>query len=614
PITPVGAAANYVHMKVGPYLSSDSARSGRIGFSFRNGAGVFNMPGYMKSSGGASTFSGNVTVIFESNSTYSYAHIYSENGSFTVNNYKYTATWCANVEKIANFPTNSSGKHYLTFTVTNSDGLKVMLANSSNDQVTSGDVPPILAAGTYTLSADGKTLTGSGETTSYSTLYSHTKIGQNYQGFTYNDFAWDANGETYGAALCSDTSGNDDMSANFQFFSRGYGENSDSLNFNYYNCKNGRRIENTKNSAGTYDERRVMSPAMTTFVADSKTYVYMAYWDHLENRIIYRVGSVGGTGAANANDIGLGLRDLCGLTTHHSKYNSGSDVGKLGSTGYANRNSTDTNYVGDSRSGEGEAYTYVNVLESFRGVTDAYVTVGALSDGSAVVAWFDDVSRELKAVKISKSDMLSKTLNAKSYTPTILSVNGGAHVSMSVDLSDGIHLAYASNSGANLYYAYVTSTLSSVEEVLVDVSDDVGDYCSIDVARESSSKPWIPVISYKSNVATKTKIAYPVFDSSASASAKPSAGSDSAGFYTGAWSISTLPSSNKSINDTISTGYNKKWSDGTWQNFAVINEVSTATTAYYTICNSSIVSGNGTSNPVVGYAVANGAIEMAQKK
>lgn len=494
PITPVGAAANYVHMKVAPADATTVA--GRIGFSFRNGAGVWNMPGYM----------------------------YGKN-----------------------------------------------------------------------------------------TLYSHTKIGENYQGFTYNTFTWNKNGKPYGAALCSDTSGNDTQSANFQFFSEGFGMNYDHLNFNYKNCKNARRIENTKNSAGTYDERRVMSPAMATYYADNKTYIYMAYWDHLENRIIYRVGSVG---IDSANDIGLGLRDLAGFTDYVS--GSGEDDSKIGSSTYPNRNSTDSTYKGDTRDGEKSAYHYVNVLEAFSGVTDAHVAIGALSDGSAVIAWYDDVSCKLKMAKITKSQMLNTTsgsrLNEITVSSTNITSNGGAYVSMAVDSSDGIHLAYMSNSGANLYYCYVSSNFNTKNEVLVDVNDDVGDNCTIDVARSDSSSPWIPTISYKSNVATRTKIAYPVFASSAGTSARPEAGADASGYYTGKWAICTLPSTNKSISDAISVGYNKNWSDGEWKEFAIGTDTYEYTTAKYTICDSAVVYGNGTSNPVVGYAVATGAIEMAQKK
>lgn len=623
-VTPVGTAAKYVHMKVGPYLSSNSERSGRIGFSFRNGAGFFNMPGYMYSAGQNTTIN---TMIKKQVDLYINTNL----------NLKAIHYWGDSISGDTSSPIslgspvsyNSGNYYHITFSTAlnaESDGsitdMKFLLTPNVGswsgqtgniqlstvgeyiiDVVPSGKISPTHKSAYI----DSKTISGDA-------LYSQTKIGQNYQGFSHNTFTWDANGESYGAALCSDTSGNDDMSANFQFFSRGYGESVDSLNFNYYNCKNGRRIENTKNAAGTYDEERVKSPSMATFVADGKTYVYMAYWDHLENRIIYRVGSVGGTGAANANDIGLGLRDLCAQTSHHSNYNTGNDIGKIGSSGFGRRNSTESSYVGDSRAGESSAYHYVKVLENFAGVTDAHVSVTALSDGSAVIAWYNDVSSSLKAVKISKTDMLSQTMDAKSYTPVTISRNGGAYVSVVADAVNGLHFAYSSNSGANLYYAYANSSLSGINEMLVDVSDDVGDNCSIDVARKDTSSPWIPTITYKSNVATGTKIAYPVFASSASSSARPTAGSTSGGQYTGAWAICTLPTSNKSITDLISVGYNKDWADGTYKAFTVVSETKVPTSGVYSICDSTITSGNGTSNPVVGYGIATGSIEMAQKR
>ena len=218
----------------------------------------------------------------------------------------------------------------------------------------------------------------------------------------------------------------------------------------------------------------------------------------------------------------------------------------------------------------------------------------------------------MKAVKITLKEMLSEALNGKSYSPVTISSNGGAYVSVVSDSDNGLHFAYSSNSGANLYYAYADSSLSGIKEMLVDVNDDVGDNCTIDVAREnsSSSSPWIPTISYRSNVATGTKVAYPVkFDSG-----KPMAGSTSGGQYTGNWTICTLPTSNKSISDLISVGYNKDWSDGVYKDFEIISETYATTTGVYTICDSSIIGGNGTSNPVIGYGIATGSIEMAQKK
>lgn len=601
-VTPSGAAAKYVHMKVGPYLNSDSARSGRIGFSFRNGAGFFNMPGYM-----CEVKTGRFEVYIKS-STYNRAHMYSSAGNLTGN-------WPGKNMTSTSYE-GTSGYYVVDVTGNYSGEVTVMFNQQKNENNKSNKYILSGGPGRYVIDYVGSgdsvsntiiAKTSYATSSTFPTLYSQTKIGQNYQGFSYNTFTFDKNGETYGAALCSDTSGNDDMSANFQFFSRGYGEATDSLNFNYYNCSNGRRIENTKNPAGTYDEDRVKSPAMATFVNNGKTYVYMAYWDHLENRIIYRVGSVDGSGPESANSIKLGLQDLCGETSHHGNYEANNDVGKIGSAGYPRKNSTDSTYVGD----KGDAYKYVSVLEDFTGVTDAHVSVASLSDGSAVISWYDDRSRSLKAVKITLNEMLS-ALNEKSYSPVTISSNGGAYVSVVSDSANGLHFAYSSNSGANLYYAYANSSLSEIKEMLVDVNDDVGDNCTIDVARESSSSssPWIPTISYRSNVATGTKVAYPVkFDSG-----KPMAGSTSGGQYTGNWTICTLPTSNKSISDLISVGYNKDWSDGVYKDFEIISETYATTTGKYTICDSSIIGGNGTSNPVIGYGIATGSIEMAQKK
>lgn len=142
-----------------------------------------------------------------------------------------------------------------------------------------------------------------------STLYSQTKMGMNYGGFTNNTFAYDKNGKAYGAALCIDTGGTPGMSANFQFFSRQDGIGDD-LNSNYSNQKYGRRIENTTVSVDgtsyTTNIDRVQSPSMATYTNGSTSYIYVAYYDDITKQIRFRTGTVG----SDANDIGGGLQDL----------------------------------------------------------------------------------------------------------------------------------------------------------------------------------------------------------------------------------------------------------------------------------------------------------------
>lgn len=504
-VTPEGDSAEFVHMKVGPYMANNDEKSGRIGFSFKNGVGYFNMPGYA-----------------------------------------------------------------------------------------------------YNDSSESK-------------LYSHTKLGSAYQGFTYNTFAFDKNGETYGVALNSDTSGRDGMGGNLQFFSRAeaysYGDYHD-LNFNYYNNTNARRIENIfayKDSKLKSDQKRTQSLSMATYTDSAdKTYVYNAYYDHLLGQITFRVGSVTGKGYKNANNIGLGLQDLIGSVAF---LDSNSDYGKIGydNSMYKVRTSTDSSYKGNVT--DELAYKYVSKISGITGAA-GYVSVGVLQSsdpGRAVIVWYDEGNRSLKMASVSLSEIKSG-INGNTWTAKTISTKGGQYVQMAIDSKNGIHLAYMSNSGADLYYAYIPSyNSSSITEILVDSKNDVGDNCSIDVGRKDESSPWIPIISYKSNEGTKTKIAYPVaFDDNG----KPKAGATSGGFFTGNWAVSMLPTKNKSTNDQINVGLNKDWSNGVIHEFTKRADDTSSYTPKgpYAICSSGILYGNGTSNPVIGYGIATGSIEMAQKK
>lgn len=508
-VTPEGDSAEFVHMKVGPYMANNVEKSGRIGFSFKNGVGYFNMPGYA-----------------------------------------------------------------------------------------------------YNDSSESK-------------LYSHTKLGSAYQGFTYNTFAFDKNGETYGVALNSDTSGRDGMGGNLQFFSRAeaysYGDYHD-LNFNYYNNTNARRIENIfayKDSKLKSDQKRTQSLSMATYTDSAdKTYVYNAYYDHLLGQITFRVGSVTGKGYKNANNIGLGLQDLIGSVAF---LDSNSDYGKIGydNSMYKVRTSTDSSYKGNVT--DEPAYKYVSKISGITGAA-GYVSVGVLQSsdpGRAVIVWYDEGNRSLKMASVSLSEIKSG-INGNTWTAKTISTKGGQYVQMAIDSEDGIHLAYMSNSGADLYYAYIppydrsSITEIPITEILVDSKNDVGDNCSIDVGREDESSSWIPIISYKSNEGTKTKIAYPVaFDNG-----KPKAGATSGGFFTGNWAVSMLPTKNKSTNDQINVGLNKDWSNGVIHEFTKRADDTSSYTPKgpYAICSSGILYGNGTKNPVVGYAISSGSIEMAQKK
>lgn len=629
--SPIGSSANYVHMKVGPYLSSDNPNSGRIGFSFKNAIGYFNMPG--QKSGNVGSITGKVDLYIATSCGKAYGRMWDSGGSayyYGDSSHKPTSLGTADSSGyyvISLSSVNFSSGHKLGIILSEKEGKwdnqtgnmyveapgKYYIGVNPNSSLPANNNSSTLTASeTYENNNNGST--------SEVKVYSQTRFGSNYGGFNHNTFAFDKNGYTYGAAQAPDTSGQSGMSANFQFFSRAVSDESNDfhgLNFNYYNATNARRIENTsyyKSSTVYTDENRVQNPEMATYVKDSTSYVYLAYYDHGLDMIKFRVGSVG----SSANSIGLGLQDLDGSTSYRKSGKTGTitndnggegdDKDKIAVSNNNLRDSLDTTYKGD----QGNAYQYVtNIADSG---ASPYVAVGALpTDGTAVVVWYD---KNVQALKMKSAAFDSVTSTSVSWTDrgTISSV-GGKYVSMAIDEAGGIHLAYLSNSGANLYYTYMSSVSATPITMLVDAYQDVGDRCMITVGRESTSKPWIPYISYKSNYASHTKIAYPVFADNADAATMPTSGIENGTEkYTGAWNVSLVPDTSLSIDDTVSIGVNKDWANGEMHVFPTGDTQTASDIGAYALCNATIVYGNGTKNPVMGYAIEDGSIQMAQKK
>ena len=254
-----------------------------------------------------------------------------------------------------------------------------------------------------------------------------------------------------------------------------------------------------------------------------------------------------------------------------------------------------------------------------------YVAVGALSDGTAVMAWYDSGAGRLVFSYNSEPWTAKTTLQAgtdtwqnNSYYVSDSSIRSGTHVSMAVDAADGIHLAYYSATGGDLYYSYIknpTEQSTPTKTVMVDSYGSVGTYTMIDVARDSASSEFIPYISFRcennSDTTASVKIAYPVKWSNGNVLA----GADEYDRYTGNWEVSVIPTDNTPLTDYTNIGLNKDWSTGVRSAFSKGTDVSKSWSASFAVGDSTTVYGNGTNNPVLSYAVSeNGVLEMAQKK
>lgn len=252
-----------------------------------------------------------------------------------------------------------------------------------------------------------------------------------------------------------------------------------------------------------------------------------------------------------------------------------------------------------------------------------YVAVGSLSDGTAVMAWYDSGSGRL-ALSYNESPRTAQTTLAdgtatwqnNSYYVSNENIRAGTYVSMAVDNADGIHLAYYSATGGDLYYSYIAApkTKTVTKTVMVDSYGSVGTYTMIDVAKDSENGNFIPYISFRcesnSDTTASVKIAYPVnWDETGNVLN----GVDSYDRYTGNWEVSVVPADNTPISDYTNVGLNKN-SNGVRQVFAEGSDTSKTWAATFAVSDSTTVYGNGTSNPVIGYGIATGSIEMAQKK
>lgn len=253
-----------------------------------------------------------------------------------------------------------------------------------------------------------------------------------------------------------------------------------------------------------------------------------------------------------------------------------------------------------------------------------YVAVGSLKDGTAVMAWYDSGSGRL-ALSYNESPRTAQTTLAagtatwqdNSYYVSNENIRAGTYVSMAVDNDDGVHLAYYSATGGDLYYSYISAPKTKIvtKTVMVDSYGSVGTYTMIDVAKDSENGNFIPYISFRcesnSDTTASVKIAYPVnWDKIGNVLN----GVDSDDRYTGDWEVSVVPTDNTPLTDYTNIGMNKNPS-GVKTVFATGADISQAWAATFAVSDSTTVYGNGTSNPVVSYAVSeNGVLEMAQKK
>lgn len=481
--------------------------------------------------------------------------------------------------------------------------------------------------------------------------YSQIPFGMNYGGFSHNTFAFDNYGYSYGAAMCTDTQ-SAKASAFFQFFSREtpIPYNTMDQNMNYVNSANASRLDsstvqisNDDTTGWVTDIDRIQSISMETTHASTgapssstPTYVYMAYYDKSARQVRFRWGTVGD---ATDNIDGKANSTLNNSFTRVGNSYGLDDIVDSKYTGYAQSSKND----GDLRNGglpdSYVKYSYNNnegipiQVVAANGIIVAnaayssattygageYVSLAIVDKDSsnpiAVVSWYDS-----KNMQLCMAYNTSPT-TSNNWVSKVVDSNGGINVKIAADSDGGIHFAYYDNKGgSDLKYAYMSSCTATPQIVSVDSFGSVGAKCTIDLAKNANGK-WVPYIGYQMNAYLGTPLAAKIAYLPEGVSSDIPAGVNNKDCYTGDWEVSIVPTSNIPNDDLINVGVwrdsngkakaftsNSNWSTG---DVAPGQVVSNST---LNVGNATIVHGNNTSNPIIGYGIDTGAIEMAQKK
>ena len=487
--------------------------------------------------------------------------------------------------------------------------------------------------------------------------YSQIPFGMNYGGFSHNTFAFDSYGYAYGAAMCTDTQ-SATASAFLQFFSRESAVKPESMdqNMNYCNQMNASRLDSSSvqvsdgSSGWTTDIDRIQSISMdTSYSGGSSTapssttpvYVFMAYYDQPVKQVRFRWGTVGATsdnidGQTNLN-----------ITSETNAYKQPSAFANRITNAYGLDDVVGSKYTGYAESAKNDGSKRPNnITDSYRqhsnhipiqvvaasGVSGAKTEYASAKNGGAgkyvslsiakkdtaspvaIVTWYDSVNMALK-MAYNTAPTTSNTWTVRTIDP-----NGGINVKTVVDKDNHIHFAYYDNiNGSDLKYAYLDSYNSASEPTIVTVDSfsAVGAKCTIDVAKDSAGN-WVPYIGYQLSSYLGTPLGAKVAYRTDFTSLGDGATKD---MYTGQWECSIVPTQNIPNDDQINVGlrrdengFAKKFRDSDYWSSGDTAPGQTISNGTLNVGNATILHGNNTANPIIGYGIDTGAIEMAQKK
>lgn len=446
----------------------------------------------------------------------------------------------------------------------------------------------------------------------------------NYADFNNVSFVYDKNGNSYGTATGLDTypdgADNGDFAGRFTFMSSQWGVcNTNKMDDNYWGTKKLRmesigikksKLQGKDQNTCIMDTYRFRSPTLATTMHGISTSVYLAYYDTFQRQIRFRYGTfktdaVGQSDNADNNNNGFDqFRDQVRAN------NSG------GKSAFDAKNTTYSLIAGkdaDTLKDTGNVCIPSNSMASTCVAIDA-IEGNSPAEDIVVAAWCtgDGVKFAYKKNPYTDNDADQSHTNTDGYWSKAVEVFSGAceDVSIKADASGAVHISAYNKAEQSLVYRYIDKDLKVTPKngvVTVDSYQIVGSRTQIDVQKEGSY--YVPYISYYNPATQKTKLAYLLAGKSDKGYSAPGVNPDDT--FTGNWEVSVIPTSSDIQEDHTNIGL---WKDSLGKRRDSVGG---------TVNNGQIgdnegqTTGNGTNNPVVGYATVigiRGFIETAQMR
>lgn len=443
---------------------------------------------------------------------------------------------------------------------------------------------------------------------------SYTVWQANYAKNIGTSFVYDDNGDSHGTTVGLDTNPDNTPAhaGRMTYMTSRWGVGSLGKEGNY-NGSNTIRLESIGVPSGTYYglnytedthgvilEERFPSISIATSTHNTNPTIYLAYYDDLMQQIRFRYGT-------NTTDTTKGkkefdqFRDQKGVKTSVSTITNetaGNDVESVNDNRvFESEPAYRTIIAGKTTSYEAGNYVSIDVV---------YNKTSTSNENDVVVlVWYDGTDLKYRYATKPAS-------NAAVWSdPVTIIQNAGEYCQIKVDSQNGIHIAAYDYMNSNLVYAYKpTYNTDTTYTCVVDSYGLTGTNIMLDTAISADGKYMIPYIGYYTPSSAKPKIAYMPKGISNDIIVVENGVNDN-DEYESSWEIATLPTLSRLTDDRINVAVWKDASGKITTSESTLNE---------TASNGSVEGvcyGNGTSNPVLGYAIrvnTTGYIETAQLK